>query len=257
MPHVRTGKSVGRPSKKTPETIERILRVARTGLPLKFAAQAGSIDVETLSQWVAKDPELEQALTRARLEAVEERWQLIKRAAEGYKENPPDWRAVAWQLERTNLDFARPEVALNLAMQNNTVNHLTINITGQEYAAIESEAEPIREKVRAMLTKYRPSTGNGDGVHDIEPPPITHSENDAQNPAFWRRLVTSPPECKIAKNTAVFAARTLLQQVMGYRANRMEVVFTDDPVTVEDLFALLEKLGGPASWQKAQQLGGF
>ena len=41
-----------------------------------------------------------------------------------------DWRSLAWPLERAYpAEFARPEVALNLIQQNNTVeNHLTINI---------------------------------------------------------------------------------------------------------------------------------
>jgi hypothetical protein len=269
MPHVPGKSQGGRPTKKNAQAIARILSIARTGLPLKFAAQAANIDPDTLGQWCVKDPEFDRALSQARLEAVEERWQLIKRAAEGYKENPPDWRAVAWQLERTNLDFARPEVALNLAMQNNTVNQLTINITGQEYAAIESEAEPIRTKVQAMLAKYRPSTGNGDsGVHNIEattvpevvkePSPITHrDDSDAQNPNFWRKLVTSPPECKVAKGTALFAVRTLLLQTLGFKGHRIEVNFDDDPIPLEDMFSRLEQLGGPACWATAQKLGGF
>ena len=82
MPHVKTGKPVGRPPKKNAQALARILKVARTGLPLKFAAQAGNIDLDTLGQWRARDPEFAKALSQARLAAVEEKWKLIQKAAE-------------------------------------------------------------------------------------------------------------------------------------------------------------------------------
>jgi len=45
-----TGRPKGRPSKKVPATIDRILRVARSGLPLKFAAAAGGIAYDVVLQ---------------------------------------------------------------------------------------------------------------------------------------------------------------------------------------------------------------
>ena len=129
MPRIKTAKPNGRPSKKNSQAIARILKVARSGLPLKFAAQAGDNDPETLSQWRAKDPEFARALTEAQLQAVEERWETIRKAAEdrldskGNLLKPGDWKALAWQLERKfPSDFGRPEVQLNLAIQQNTVN---------------------------------------------------------------------------------------------------------------------------------------
>jgi hypothetical protein len=103
---------------------------------------------ETLAQWRVKDPEFDRALSQARLHAVEKRWQQIQKAAEdrldadGKLIKAGDWKSLAWQLERAYpADFSRPEVQINLAIQNNVVeNSLTINITAAEYAAIESEA---------------------------------------------------------------------------------------------------------------------
>src|SRR5690242_9174938 len=115
MPRVKTGRPAGRPPKKSPQVIARILKIARTGLPLKFAAQAGDIDAETLAQWRAKDPEFNRAISQARLEAVEKRWQQIQKAAEdrldadGNLVKAGDWKSLAWQLERSHpADFARP-----------------------------------------------------------------------------------------------------------------------------------------------------
>src|ERR1700741_1661606 len=81
---------------------------------------------------------------------------------------------------------------------------------------------------------------------------------DAQNPGFWHALVGSASERKVANETAIFAIRTLLTQVIGYKARRAQIDFDRDPITVEDLFTTLEKLcGGAAGWQLAQKLAGY
>ena len=63
-----------------------------------------------------------------------------------------------------------------------------------------------------------------------------------QNQGFWRTLVTSSPESKVARETAIFAIRQLLMQTLGYKAHRMQINFANDPITVEDLFATLEPI---------------
>jgi hypothetical protein len=214
MPRVATGKPHGRPTKKNAQALARILKIARTGLPIKFAAQAADIDPDTLAQWCVKDPEFNRALSQARLAAVEERWQLIKRAAEGYKENPPDWRAAAWCLERTNAaDFARPEVALNLIAQNNvTENHLTINITGTEATAIELQAQPVRAAVGEMFKQYRPVSGNGNAeARDIEArlrrgEPEHVADLHAAQPNLWIRQPSATAQPLPQPGTGAFAA---------------------------------------------------
>jgi hypothetical protein len=67
-------------------------------------------------------------------------------------------------------------------------------------------------------------------------------DSDAVNPNFWRKLVSSDPASLVAKGTAIFAVRTLLLQVLGFKAHRAEVSFTDDP-TLEEVFSRLEQLG--------------
>jgi hypothetical protein len=90
-----------------------------------------------------------------------------------------------------------------------------------------------------------------------EPPPISHRETDAQNPGSWHALVGSAPKRKVARATAVFALRTILVQVQGFKAHRAQITFDNDPVTIAELFDRLEKLSGPAGWQLAQKLGGY
>jgi len=132
------------------------------GLPIRFAAIAGGITVETLGEWREDDPEFGRAFELARLESVKHRWNLIQEAA---RRADGDWKAAAWSLERAFAsDFCRPEFQLNLNQQNNvTENHFTISITVEEYKKIEVEAERSRARVREMFERYRPQlTGNGD-----------------------------------------------------------------------------------------------
>ena len=87
----------------------------KSGLPLHFCAQAGSITYETLLQWRKQDPEFDQLLQTARLKAVERRWKRIEQAAIGSVDNPPDWKADAWSLERTYPQhFGRPDIQLSV-----------------------------------------------------------------------------------------------------------------------------------------------
>ena len=138
---------------------------ARSGLPLKFVAQAGGIAYDAFLDWRNRDPEFDQALEQARLASVQERWEQIMKLGKGTEEKPGDWKALAWSLERTEASsFARPEVQLNLIQQNNvTENHLSITISPEEVRKIESEAAPEREKVRQMFDDYRKRCGGGEG----------------------------------------------------------------------------------------------
>jgi hypothetical protein len=275
MPRVATGKPNGRPTKKNAQAIARILKVARTGLPLKFAAQAGNIDADTLAQWCAKDPDFNRALSEARLEAVEKRWKQIQKAAEdrldadGNLVKAGDWKSLAWQLERAYpSEFARPEVALNLAMQNNvTQNFLSISITGEQAREIESEAAPIRESVSQMFSQYRPTVlGNGEKVHEVEvfeqqpvqPTVIVHTDGDEKRQAFWKMLVSGDPETPTERATALFVCRTVLVETLGYRAAGVKVEFKDDPVRLSDVLGAIDKLcDGPAGWQLMQRKAGY
>ena len=82
----------------------------------------------------------------------------------GSKDNPPDWRAAAWSLERVYFsDFSRPEFQLSLN-NNFTQNVLSITISPQEAREIEAVAERVRESVKSMYAAYRPGAGgNGNG----------------------------------------------------------------------------------------------
>jgi hypothetical protein len=112
--------------------------------------------------WRDRDPEFARALDQAPLESVEKKWNLIQKIAAGFGNNPPDWRAATWSLERTfPAEFSRPET--QVALQANVVqNNLTITISAEEYRRSEAQAEESRAKVRELFQQYRPGAlGNG------------------------------------------------------------------------------------------------
>ena len=274
MPRVATGRPIGRPPKKNPQVVARILKIARTGLPLKFAAQAGHIDPETLAQWRVKDPEFDRALSQARLEAVETRWRQIQKAAQdrldadGKLVKAGDWKSLAWQLERAYpAEFARPEFQLNL-QTNFTQNNLSITIAPEEAQQIEAQAAPIREKVKAMFDAYRPggragqSSGNGEGQRTVDIAavatevkdlaPITDKED---TPAFWRQFASGSGERSVSKEVAVYAAATIVNEALGRGLGHQAIVaFKSERVTVADVLAVIDRLcDGPAGWQLIQK----
>jgi hypothetical protein len=84
------------------------------------------------------------------------------------------------------------------------------------------------------------------------------NEDDARDQNFWKRLVQSDPEkALVKKETAIFAIRTILVELMGFKAHRTAIDFKTDPVSLGDLFSLLEKLSGQNGWQKIQRKAGF
>jgi hypothetical protein len=255
----------GRPPKRSREIEQRLLKAISEGAPYALACGAAGISTDTFVSWRRADPAFQAEIDRVEAECALRRLRKIE------KHGDENFAACCWLLERRHPEmFGRPEIQLNLISQSNTVeNSLTINITAEEYAAIEAQNEPVRRRVEEMFERYRPGLGNGDtGSREIdaspvseperEPPVISHRDTDERNPAFWRRLVTSNPESLVAKDTAVFAVRTLLLRTLGYKAHRAQIDFAEDPVTVEDLFDQLERLcGGASGWQLAQNLGGY
>jgi len=86
---------VGRRTKYTPETVERILQAVRVGSTDEHAAEYGGVDGSTFYRWLNSKSEFCDAVTRAKAEARTQSLARIRKAgADG------DWRADAWFLER-------------------------------------------------------------------------------------------------------------------------------------------------------------
>jgi hypothetical protein len=118
----------GRPTKKSPVAEGRILELARSGLPLCFAAASAGIGYQTLVSWRQRDPKFSEAVEMARMASVQARWDLIQEAAKDKEDRPGDWKAAAWSLERTfPSNFGRPEIQLGVAIQTNVNAAATAN----------------------------------------------------------------------------------------------------------------------------------
>ncbi len=103
----RRGK-IGRPTKRTPATMQKISRGIADGLPLKYAAATGGISHETFCVWRRTFPDFDAAVEKALGDGIKKRVAIIKQAAE-----QGDWRAAAWHLEHVFPElFARNRIEL-------------------------------------------------------------------------------------------------------------------------------------------------
>jgi hypothetical protein len=154
-----------------------------------------------------------------------------------------------------------------------TENHLTINITGAEVAEIEAQAEPCRQRVREMYSKYRPGLVEGNGqkekVVDVSSEPVTEpsvpepaivrKEGQEKSAAFWAQFC-GDPERAVEKSTAIFVAKAITDQTVGRGISNQAIVAfgKSETITVADVLAVIEKLcGGPAGWQLLQKKAGI
>lgn len=93
----RSKREAGRPTKYSPEVVERLCAAVGDGLSIKSACIVAGISVTTLGEWRQKHPELDTRLTEARELGRQKALKAIKAAGER------DWRAHA---EWLKLSFA-------------------------------------------------------------------------------------------------------------------------------------------------------
>jgi hypothetical protein len=98
----------GRPSKRTPATTRKILRGIAAGLPVKMAAAAAQVSVETFFRWRREVPEFDVAVEAALAKSVRHHLKVIETAA-----SQGDWKAASWLLEhRFPEHFAKTRIEL-------------------------------------------------------------------------------------------------------------------------------------------------
>jgi len=143
----------GRPTKYSPETVERLLAGLTDGLPIKSACIIAGIGVSTPSDWREKYPELEERMAEAREKARLKMLQRIKRAAED------DWRAAA---EWLRLTFpADYRMGSNTSVEVNTAVQTGVVITEEKRQALIAQRERILKATAAKeLEPARESTSD-------------------------------------------------------------------------------------------------
>ena len=88
-------RKVGRPTKFTEETIERLCGALGDGMSIKSACVIATVGVTTLAEWREQHPELEDRLAKSREFARQKALSAIKQAGD------KDWRAHAEWLRLT------------------------------------------------------------------------------------------------------------------------------------------------------------
>src|SRR5215472_9060964 len=104
----------GRPSKKTPARCKIIFDGIRAGWPYIVACSSAGVSYEVFKLWCNTDERFREQVAFAEAEAIKANLETIKAASRD------NWPTAAWLLERRHPElFARPEVQLNVGIQNN------------------------------------------------------------------------------------------------------------------------------------------
>jgi hypothetical protein len=151
----------GRPSKQTPAKVRKICSALAMGLNDEEAALVAGISDVTMTLW-RRDPAFVERIKRAVALRLYKRLQRIEAGVEG-------WQGTGWCLERQfPTRFSKPEVQISLNNSfNQTVNALSITISPEEIKTIESQAGPVREKVKELYATYqRTRVGEGNGAEE-------------------------------------------------------------------------------------------
>jgi hypothetical protein len=98
----------GRPTKKTPERVEAILRALRAGNTRAASARFAEIHYDTLYEWMRSDSDFSDAVEKAEADAEVRFVTKIATAAE------ETWQAAAWWLERRRPEDYRQQNAQHL-----------------------------------------------------------------------------------------------------------------------------------------------
>ena len=67
-------------------------------------------------------------------------------------------------------------------------------------------------------------------------------------------------ERTVEKGTAIYVTKTVVDEATGVgRGNQAVVAFKDDPITISDVLATIDRLSGgsPGSWQLLQRKAGI
>lgn len=85
---------MARPTKYTPERVQRIVETLRGGNTRRAAAWAGGIEIDTFHQWLKRYPAFSDAVKTAEADAELAMVERVRLAS------VDTWQAAAWWLER-------------------------------------------------------------------------------------------------------------------------------------------------------------
>ena len=99
----------GRPSKKTPDRVQRLLNAIALGLPYNMACAVSGLSFRTFCDWRQQDPSFAQKVDCAGAKAIERHLRLLDEAASN---NP---KISMWFLERRAPElFGKRDIHINV-----------------------------------------------------------------------------------------------------------------------------------------------
>jgi len=139
----------GRPSKYTPEAIEKLLRAIADGLTIRQSCVAAGIGEQTLRDWQERYPDLGPRLAEAREQARQKALAGIKAAGEA-----GDWRALECFLKMSFQDYRDK----GTHVQVNTGSQIICDEeTRQRIMALRKEILGEPKKAEAIEVEIQPS----------------------------------------------------------------------------------------------------
>ena len=106
----------GRPSKYTPDTIDRLLGALRAGCTYKQACEAAGIGEPALWEWRKEHPDLVERMAEARAVACQQALEAIQTAGK------KDWRAHAEWLKMCHPEYRQAGTKIDIAANGQQTN---------------------------------------------------------------------------------------------------------------------------------------
>jgi len=133
-PDSKPAKTLGRPSKYTPEVVNKICQFLQAGNTRRASCLCAGISEDTFANWMNSFTDFSDSVKKAEAEAEARNVAIINLAS---KEN---WQASAWWLERRRReDFSRSE-KIDLTTSSKDVNKMTTQELEEELAKLRQHS---------------------------------------------------------------------------------------------------------------------
>ena len=164
-----TGRSVGRPTKCTPKIIKIIVDALSIGATHKLACEVAGIGQTTFCQWLNENEAFAKQVKNADGLAGVRALRNIQRAALGTKDQPGQWTASAWLLERTRpAEYGRRVVEVTGA-DGGPIRHVAQVVVVPAMAANADEWLASTQRATATVPASLTAEDGSDGGDGCEP----------------------------------------------------------------------------------------
>jgi len=200
----------GRPTKRTPKRCRAILAGISAGLPYVVACRCARVSYDVFKLWCRIDERFAQEVQLAEARAIQANLDTIKVASRD------NWPAAAWLLERRHPGlFARPELLLNVGIQNN------MNVAGSAHDGNSFEMLVVSD-LEYLGLRERLNYEHHPDVRDIEgetvPEELSGHLTRAGSPAT--SMILSQSEADTIESRAAPARAKIVEMFKRYRPSQ-------------------------------------